>query len=59
MPELPEVETIRRQLAPHVEGRTLERVEIIDPRWTLPDPPEPVAYELTGSTVTALSRAGK
>ena len=26
MPELPEVETIRRQLAPLVEGRTLERV---------------------------------
>ena len=25
MPELPEVETIRRQLAPHMEGRVLER----------------------------------
>src|ERR687894_247163 len=28
MPELPEVETIRRQLAPLVEGRTLTRLEI-------------------------------
>ena len=32
MPELPEVETIRRQLAPHVEGRTLERLEILEDR---------------------------
>ena len=37
MPELPEVETIRRQLAPHLEGRTIESVEILDPRWTRPD----------------------
>ena len=36
MPELPEVETIRRHLAPHVEGRTLERLEILDPRWSRP-----------------------
>ena len=36
MPELPEVETIRRQLAPLVEGRRLERVEILDARWSRP-----------------------
>jgi formamidopyrimidine-DNA glycosylase len=59
VPELPEVETIRRQLAPHVEGRTLERVEILDHRWTMPDPSEPVEYELTGARVEALARAGK
>ena len=59
MPELPEVETIRRQLAPHVAGRTLERVEILDPRWTMPDPSGPVADALTGARVTALGRAGK
>ena len=29
MPELPEVETIRRHLAPHVEGRTLHRLEVL------------------------------
>ncbi|MGH2742557.1 MAG: DNA-formamidopyrimidine glycosylase family protein, partial [Thermoleophilaceae bacterium] len=33
MPELPEVETIRRQLAPALEGRRLERIEVRDPRW--------------------------
>jgi formamidopyrimidine-DNA glycosylase len=59
VPELPEVETIRRQLAPHVEGRVLERVDILDPRWTLPDPAAPVAQQLTGARVERLGRAGK
>ena len=43
MPELPEVETIRRQLAPHLEGRRLESLEILDPRWC--EPAEPAALE--------------
>lgn len=59
MPELPEVETIRRQLAPHLEGRTIESVEILDPRWTRPDPPAPVESELTGARVEQVGRAGK
>ena len=59
MPELPEVETIRRQLAPHLEGRRLDRVEILDPRWTRPVAPEIVAAELTGAIVERLARAGK
>jgi len=29
LPELPEVETIRAQLAPRLEGRTLARVEVL------------------------------
>jgi formamidopyrimidine-DNA glycosylase len=59
MPELPEVETIRRQLAPHLEGRRIEAVEILDPRWTRPDPPGPVAAQLTGAEVQRVGRAGK
>ncbi len=59
MPELPEVETIRGQLAPHLEGRTLEHVEIRDYRWTLPVDPALVAVELTGARVEKLSRLGK
>ena len=59
MPELPEVETIRRQLAPHVEGRTIVRARIRDPRWTRPDPPAVVETELRGAVVERLSRAGK
>ncbi|MBV9819084.1 MAG: bifunctional DNA-formamidopyrimidine glycosylase/DNA-(apurinic or apyrimidinic site) lyase [Solirubrobacterales bacterium] len=59
MPELPEVETIRRQLAPHLEGRTLRRVEILDPRWTRPSPPAQVAAELRGRQVLHVARYGK
>src|SRR5437763_1889277 len=59
MPELPEVETIRRQLAPQLEGRTLVDVEILDPRWTRPEAPGPVEAELRGATVERLARFGK
>ena len=59
MPELPEVETIRRQLAPHLEGRTLERVEILDPRWTRPVAPAEVAEQLQGHRVDHVGRSGK
>ena len=59
MPELPEVETIRRQLAPQLEGRTILAAEILDRRFTRPDPPEPVQRELRGARVLALARSGK
>ena len=59
MPELPEVETIRRQLAPHLEGRTLLDVEILDPRWTRPTPPRAVEDELRGRVVERVGRSGK
>jgi formamidopyrimidine-DNA glycosylase len=59
MPELPEVETIRRQLAPHLEGRTLTAVEILDPRWTRPQDRIAVAQELRGRTVLGVGRHGK
>ncbi len=59
MPELPEVETIRRQLAPLVEGRRLARVEILDPRWSRPLAPGELAEALTGRRVERLGRRGK
>jgi formamidopyrimidine-DNA glycosylase len=59
MPELPEVETIRRQLAPALAGRRLERIEVRDPRWCDPAPPEAVADALNGRLVEALGRRGK
>ena len=59
MPELPEVETIRRQLAPLVEGRTLREVEILDPRWSRPLAPAELAAALTGRRVKHLGRRGK
>jgi formamidopyrimidine-DNA glycosylase len=59
MPELPEVETIRAQLAPRLEGRTLARVEILDPRLTRPFDLFEVVEELEGDRVTAVERHGK
>src|SRR3954447_24780507 len=59
MPELPEVETIRRHLAPHVEGRRLERLEVHDPRWTRPLAPAELAAAVEGRTVQRLGRRGK
>jgi len=59
VPELPEVETIRRQLAPLVEGRTLREVEILDPRWSRPLAPAQLAAALTGRRVKRLGRRGK
>jgi formamidopyrimidine-DNA glycosylase len=59
VPELPEVETVRRSLAPVLEGRTLERVEISDERVTRPLPPELVARELEGERVQHVGRRGK
>jgi formamidopyrimidine-DNA glycosylase len=59
MPELPEVETIRRQLAPAIEGRRLVHVEVRDQRWSEPAPPEAVADALDGRVVERLGRRGK
>jgi formamidopyrimidine-DNA glycosylase len=59
VPELPEVETIRRQLAPHLEGRTLVGVEILDPRWTRPRSPGEVQDGLRGRVVEEVGRSGK
>ncbi|MGI8413317.1 MAG: bifunctional DNA-formamidopyrimidine glycosylase/DNA-(apurinic or apyrimidinic site) lyase [Solirubrobacteraceae bacterium] len=59
MPELPEVETIRRQLAPYLQGRTIIEAQILDSRWTRPDDPAPLEDELRGAVVEHLARAGK
>ena len=59
MPELPEVETIRVQLSPRLEGRVLARVEILDPRLTRPYDLFEVVEELEGDRVVAVERRGK
>jgi formamidopyrimidine-DNA glycosylase len=59
MPELPEVETIRRQLAPLVEGRRLLSIEILDPRWSRPLEPGELEDALVGRRIERLSRRGK
>jgi formamidopyrimidine-DNA glycosylase len=59
VPELPEVETIRASLAPELTGRRLDRVAILDPRLTRPEPPEAVAAALEGEVVADVRRRGK
>jgi formamidopyrimidine-DNA glycosylase len=58
MPELPEVETVRRGLLPVLEGAVIARAEVNRPdlRWPLPDR---MADRLTGRRVTALRRRSK
>jgi formamidopyrimidine-DNA glycosylase len=59
VPELPEVETVRRGLQPVVEGRVLRRLEVLDPRWCAPLAPQAVRDAVEGRRVEALTRRGK
>ena len=59
MPELPEVETIRRQLEPEVVGRQIERAEVLDERWTRPELPAATERALPGRRIEAVGRRGK
>jgi formamidopyrimidine-DNA glycosylase len=59
VPELPEVETVRRRLEPELVGKRFARVEIRDPRLVRPLEPAEVAAELDGERVAALDRRGK
>ena len=59
MPELPEVETVRRQLAPVVERRTLERLDVLDARWCAPVPTAQLAAAVEGRAIARLGRRGK
>jgi formamidopyrimidine-DNA glycosylase len=58
MPELPEVETVRRGLAPVMEGFVIERAEARRPDLRLPLPPR-FAARLAGRRVTKLERRAK
>ncbi len=59
MPELPEVETVRRALVPALEGFRIERAAISDVRLTRPFDPAIVAAELAGEHVAEVDRQGK
>jgi formamidopyrimidine-DNA glycosylase len=59
VPELPEVETIRRQLAPRVAGRAIIRAQVFDPLWSAPVAPHEVERKLRGRRIEALRRRGK
>lgn len=58
MPELPEVETTRRGIAPHVLGETVTRVVVREPRLRWPVPRD-LGRDLEGQSVRAVARRGK
>jgi len=58
MPELPEVETTRRGVAPHVVGRTIARLTVYDPRLRWPVPPD-LAKLAKGRRIDGVDRRSK
>lgn len=59
MPELPEVETIRRQLDPELEGVEIRELEILDEKWAEPASAEVLAKTVEGHQIEGLDRRGK
>jgi formamidopyrimidine-DNA glycosylase len=59
MPELPEVETVRRTLAPLVHGRRVVDAAVLDARLVAPHDTASVASAVTGAVVGAPARRGK
>ena len=58
MPELPEVETVRRGLTPAMEGQAIVQADVNRPdlRWPFP---KRMSERLTGQTVLRLRRRSK
>jgi formamidopyrimidine-DNA glycosylase len=59
MPELPEVETIRRSLIPHLVGRTVQAVVVRNGDFRQPVDPEAMRERVVGQRIGELSRRGK
>src|SRR5665213_910592 len=59
MAELPEVETIRRQLAPSVVGARMREIDVLDPRSCDPRSAAELGDAVAGRRVEALRRRGK
>jgi formamidopyrimidine-DNA glycosylase len=59
MPELPEVETVCRQLEPELAGHRIEELEVFDERWSRPVAPAELGAAVSGRTIEGLGRRGK
>ncbi|MGH2975933.1 MAG: bifunctional DNA-formamidopyrimidine glycosylase/DNA-(apurinic or apyrimidinic site) lyase [Solirubrobacterales bacterium] len=59
MPELPEVETVCRQLDPELRGRVIEALEVLDARWCRPMAPATLEAAVESATIEGLGRRGK
>ncbi len=59
MPELPEVETIKKELAPHIIGRTVNGVTLFDDKIVRQPSLEEFCSRLIGQKITGVERRGK
>jgi formamidopyrimidine-DNA glycosylase len=59
MPELPEIEVLRRSLEPHLVGDTIERSLVRDPRLRVRVRPAELAKRVAGREVLGLRRRSK
>lgn len=59
MPELPEVETIRRIIEPQTRGQKILSVELPTPQIIAHPAPEAFSELLTGKTISGMGRRGK
>jgi formamidopyrimidine-DNA glycosylase len=59
VPELPEIEVLRRSLEPHLLGDTIERTLVRDPRLRVRVKPAELAKRVSGRTIRALGRRSK
>ena len=59
MPELPEVETVRRTLLPHLPGRVIEEVVVRHPKVLVFPDPQSFVKQLQGARFEQLDRRGK
>lgn len=59
MPELPEVETVKNVLAPHLIGRTIADVDVFNASVIARPAPSAFSQRLRGQSIAELSRRGK
>ena len=59
MPEMPEIETIRRSLEPHIRGRKIENVEVLLARQIKWPEPEAFVARILQEDIVGLERIGK
>lgn len=59
MPELPEVEVVRRRLAPSFTGKRIEKVWVAPPSYFFLTPPAALRRQLLGRSTVRLERIGK
>jgi formamidopyrimidine-DNA glycosylase len=59
MPELPEVETVKNQLSPHIIGRTITKVTLLWDRMVKGQDPAEFVKRIAGQKILDVTRQGK